>query len=430
MATTKTPCCPELPDGKKCDYLDFIYRLTHIASVDNQRIPVELGIHVRLERCTGPLQLGNLVYSTTLLPKEKVRLFTLDRRSRFTFDSESQLSYRHERAAEEQFYMDSYDKFMSDLDTSDSRSSSSSSSGSASSSAGTSGLLGTIVNGPSVSVSGQYNASSTSDFLRELSAHAESSHNRSVEMTRASSSVSIGEVSTRQHAEGESESQLESTSRTFSNPNRCRAVTYLFYQVDKQQTTTLTIQAIRTRVLDAAGDSAVVNRPVRNDTALTTLPAGVLATSDKLVAVTTANRTVELAPPVLTGISTAGLSSAVFTRPRQEPIDNATRAKAEAAVREDLVKQGVLDTKGQVSEKIRAELEFSLRTSIPTPGVVVKGCLDDCETCEPELQQSIKLELERKKLQNELLKRQIEFLPESQEYRCCPVKEEETADED
>ncbi len=37
------------------------------------------------------------MYSTTLLPGEQVRLATTDRRSRFSFDSESKLSYRSEQ---------------------------------------------------------------------------------------------------------------------------------------------------------------------------------------------------------------------------------------------------------------------------------------------------------------------------------------------
>jgi hypothetical protein len=32
---------------------------------------------------------------------------------------------------------------------------------------------------------------------------------------------------------------------------------------------------------------------------------------------------------------------------------------------------------------------------------------------------------ERKKLENELLKKQIDLLEKSQEYRCCPVNSEE-----
>ena len=425
----KPVCCPEMPEGKKCDYLDFVYRLTHYATVndDNRthRLPVEVAIHVRLERCTGPLELGNLVYSTTLLPGEKVRLFSQDRRSRFTYDSESQLSYRHEQLAEEQYYMSAVDQFMSDLESSDRSNSSSSSSGSASSSAGTSSLLGSLINGPSVNISGSYNAQSTHNFLRELNVHAASSHNRAVQMTRESSSISIGEVSTRQHVEGESESHLESSSRQFSNPNRCHAVSYLFYQVNKVQTTKLTLQAIRTRLVDPVGNSAVVNRPIPKDNLLTAIPAGVLANSSKLPEVVNSYRTTELQSANLSGFQRINLASLNAINVNQEPISQTLNNKAIAAVQTDLQKNNILDAKGNITKEIRAELEYEFRTSLPTPGVVVKGCLDDCQTCEPALEESIKIELEYKRLQNELLKRKIELLDKSQEYRCCPVGEAE-----
>jgi hypothetical protein len=67
------------------------------------------------------------------------------------------------------------------------------------------------------------------------------------------------------------------------------------------------------------------------------------------------------------------------------------------------------------------ELSFERVSSLPTPGLLVKGCLDECDTCEPALEKAIQLELEHKQLQNELLKKQIELLEKSQEYRCCPV---------
>jgi len=58
--------------------------------------------------------------------------------------------------------------------------------------------------------------------------------------------------------------------------------------------------------------------------------------------------------------------------------------------------------------------------------VIVKGCLDECDVCEPELKENIKLDLERKKLENQLLAKQIELLAKSQAYRCCPAGEAET----
>ena len=47
--------------------------------------------------------------------------------------------------------------------------------------------------------------------------------------------------------------------------------------------------------------------------------------------------------------------------------------------------------------------------------------------CEPELSREIELDLERKHLENELLKRRIELLDKEQEYRCCPADSAEDA---
>ena len=56
--------------------------------------------------------------------------------------------------------------------------------------------------------------------------------------------------------------------------------------------------------------------------------------------------------------------------------------------------------------------------------MIVKGCLDDCSTCEPAREKEIELELARKELENELLKRRIALLDKEQEYRCCPDDDE------
>jgi hypothetical protein len=55
----------------------------------------------------------------------------------------------------------------------------------------------------------------------------------------------------------------------------------------------------------------------------------------------------------------------------------------------------------------------------------VKGCLDACDVCEPEVQKKRALELERLELENQLLKRKIELLDKAQEYRCCASDEDE-----
>ena len=97
------PCCPELDPDKGSDYLDFHYRLKYpkTVKIDNETrvVTVEVLIAARLERTQDKLSLGDLLYSTTLLPGEKVRLFTMDRHSRFSFDKESSLSYRHAQSS-------------------------------------------------------------------------------------------------------------------------------------------------------------------------------------------------------------------------------------------------------------------------------------------------------------------------------------------
>jgi hypothetical protein len=55
----------------------------------------------------------------------------------------------------------------------------------------------------------------------------------------------------------------------------------------------------------------------------------------------------------------------------------------------------------------------------------VKGCLDECSVCEPEVEQKIQLELKRMDLENQLLQKKIDLLDKAQEYRCCPPSEVE-----
>ena len=86
----------------------------------------------------------------------------------------------------------------------------------------------------------------------------------------------------------------------------------------------------------------------------------------------------------------------------------------------ELQKQGLLDDNGEVSKEAHGRLDWERELSLPTPGVVVKACLDGCEACEPELERSIRLDNDRKELENRLLARQIELLDKAQEYRCCP----------
>jgi hypothetical protein len=429
------PCCPQLDPDRSCDALDFHYRLIHIATVnvDNQtrRLPVEVVLHARLERCPGPLALGDLVYSTTLLPGEKVRLFSADRRTRFSLDSATSVSYRHEQTSEERYFMSSMSDFMSDLTVRDEARSANQKRGSFETHAGTSGALEAFFSGPSVDVKGSYSAESTSEFLRELNQHARASSERSVEATRAASSVSVGEVQSRSHSEGESEDHFESASRVFANPNRCHAVTFYFYQINKTQTVRLTLEAIRRRVIDPAGDTRIANNPFAARGEVSVIPSAVLATDKQRLEVEQIGRASVAAAQA--GTTAAGNQALLATRlatnsfavsQPAEPLPAAIRAQALAAVDAELARAGLIDPKtGEATAEIKASFSFEAKSSLPTPGMLVRGCLDDCDICEPALMREIELDLERKALENELLKRRIEILHRAQEYRCCPCAE-------
>lgn len=443
--TAKLPCCPQLGDDCPCDVFDFQYRLVHPTSVrsphDDSLLRVEVIIHVRFERCPGELALGDLVYTTTLLPAEKVRLFTADRRSRFTFDQESKVSYRHEHTAEERYYMASLHNQMSDLSVRDSTSAESKSQSDWDIEGSTNSPIAAAFVGGSVEVEGSHSASSTSEFLRELSVHAQSSDRRSVFATRSFNSISIGEVQSRTHAEGESADHFESSSREFSNPNHCHAITFYFYRINKTQKVRFIVVAIQRRVIDPAGDTKVKHNPPKLAGGVAVTPTNVLATDLRRLELEQNARASVAAQRAATAIgdNTVNLrtgllaSTATLTAARIPPLPDEVRLKALNEVEKKLVAAGLINREGgDVSKEVIARFSFESCSSLPTPGLLVKGCLDECNVCEDAVRKEIQLDLERKALENELLKRQIELLEKSQEYRCCPGQsdqDEDTADE-
>jgi hypothetical protein len=278
--------------------------------------------------------------------------------------------------------------------------------------------------------------------------HAEGSTSRSVEAVRTASSVAVGEVQSRSHAEGESESTFEASTRTISNPNRCHAVTYFAYQIDKRQIVRFRIKAIRRRVIDPAGDSRVALNPPRFSGEVAVIPQGVLATNTDRVTIESVGRAssaADRAGVVATGADAGAGAGQLFQgrlltardlRAEQQAARTATpltaeiRAEALKQVDEELVAMGLLDRAGgQLSDELARELSFEIQTCLPTPALLIKGCLDECNVCEPARERQIELELARAELENKLLERQIELLDKAQEYRCCPAGEEEDGED-
>ncbi|HZT16942.1 MAG TPA: hypothetical protein VFA19_13450 [Gaiellaceae bacterium] len=420
-------CCPPLEPCDVCDTLDFRFRLPFRPLVDaagqRRTIPVEVVLHFRLTRCSGPLSLGDLLYSTTLLPGEKVRLFTSDRHSRFTYDSETNLSYYNHTTSEESFFMAGMANAVNNVSVNEDAASTSSFHSSAVSGGGGLGIdLGFVSLGGSVS-GGSYDASSASTFARNLTQHADSS-SRHVEVgTRAASSTQVGEVSTRAHTETDSEDQYEASSREFTNPNRCHALTFQFYKLNKCQTLRWELVGIERHVLDSAAPTGIqLNDPAPTGQ-VGVIPNSVLATAADRLDVEARART-SAAQSAGTTVADARFAVAGFAAPTAvavEPLQAAAREAALKAVDEDLVAEGLIAAVGgDVSPDAQKRLGWERQVALPTAGVIVKGCLDECDVCEPALDRAIELELEHKRLENELLKKQIALLEKSQEYRCCP----------
>ncbi len=438
------PCCPELETAPICDVVDFRRRLvfpTPVRGPQEQPVKVEVTFHTRFTRCPGPLALGEIAYSTTLLPGEKVRLQTTDRRSRFSFDSESNLSYRSEQMSEEQYRLRALRTFMSDENVVDRGSDKYSEQGKWDFHGDASGSIGFFSASADANARGSHSASSSRDYMREHRAHAEMSDNQSVEATRKAHSVSMGEVSTRAHQQGESEDHFEASSREFANPNKCHAVTFMFYRINKTETIKFELVSIERRVIDTVAPTPVAANPFRPLGQLATIPQELPATN--LTRVATLDRTilsdqkvqlqalqplpggtVGLRNQFATGLA-VGIAEAAGLG-EQTPLADAVREKALKFVNEQLIAQGLIDKEsGKVSGNAREEFGYERTTSLPTAGVIVKSCMDKCGICEENVERREDLEIKRLDLQNQLLAKQIELLEKSQEYRCCPADETE-----
>ncbi len=132
--------------------------------------------------------------------------------------------------------------------------------------------------------------------------------------------------------------------------------------------------------------------------------------------VTEANNFSESGTSTLTSLR---LQTGVFTI-TSELLSVAVRKAALAAVDADLQQEGLLDQNGNLNPDAVKQFSWQKDICLPTPGVLVKGCLDTCSICEPEVEQKIQLELQRMDLENKLLQKKIDLLDKAQEYRCCP----------
>jgi len=372
----KADCCPILHPYEACDELDFRYRLPFRRTVHGQEVLVVVTLRFRLERCSGPLTLGNLLYTTTLLPGEQVRLLTTDRNSRFSFNEDTQAKGEEYNTSQESFFLAGMADSMSNLSVLEGASEDTAFRSQLEKSGSHSGLhLGWLDLGGWVSAT-SYDAEAAKRFASSLKEHAETSSRHVEASVRAARSLSISEVATRTQIQGQQQERYEAASRVFSNPNTCHAVTYLFYRIDKIETLRFKLVAIERKVYDPACPSGVSKHQYGSENGA--------------------------------GYGNNGHNG---------PVSYEVRDAALGQVANELKGEGIINGDGHCTREIVETLSWERVVRLPTPGVTVKACLDECNACEPERHRAIELELESQELENYKLRRQIELLERSEKYR-------------
>src|SRR5690242_17673060 len=191
-----------------CDVSILTY--SYNMRVDNQL--VQCTLRYRVERCTEDYVLSDLIHSITLFPGEEVFMSTRSRHSIARFTEDSSFSASQVSRSSDRIWMETYKSIATDYDETQSTSvKTKSHSETSQTSAGASGgfsLLGIInIGGGVAHSSGEFDASSSTDFFNHLNQHLESTLHQTNQVTRDTMSVSLTEINS--HREGTEEKNDE-----------------------------------------------------------------------------------------------------------------------------------------------------------------------------------------------------------------------------
>jgi len=214
------------------------------------RAPVEVVVRTRIERTSGAYLVGDLVHTMTLLPGEEVRIFTTDRRTRFTYEKDTDIAFRTQSVFEDQMYLSAMDSFFGRLSANSWAEGETSSTGQFESHGEVSNWFENIFSDPSGDVNGSFSMDSFASFASGLTAQASAAHHQSVAATAAASAVSIGAVGIQDKFKAELQDRFEMNCRHFRNPSRTHTVTFYFYQIRRLHTVEFAIEAIELPPVD------------------------------------------------------------------------------------------------------------------------------------------------------------------------------------
>lgn len=411
-----TVCPPRLwPRENICDTQILTY--TYNLRVGN--FLVECALRYQVERCTEDYVLGDLAHSMTLFPGEEVFLSTRSRHSVSKFTDDASVSASQVSRSSDRIWMESFKSMATDFHQGEGGSSSSSSHSEFQNKSGAGGgfnLFSLSVSGHAHS-EGSHDASSSAEFRRNLEQHLESSAHASSQVTRDATAVSISQVNSHRQITSETHDELQVSTRRFRNDNLCHTVTHYFYQVAKRQRVTIKLISRTCRALNPNARTAVFMK----DHAIS------MATNLKpdFDAKANPNQPGDLRDIRAAG-NFAGVRQAIsldqdrLSAVGQLPFDRFT-AEEKARAKAVAEAEAILDKQAK-------DFEFSVVHIIPTEALYVESELGSCMICEPLLITRHELELERMKLENLKLRKEIELMEKYKDYRCCEDDEDEDDD--
>jgi hypothetical protein len=406
--------CP--PRQWKKDNICDVSILNYTYNIRTGNQLVEVSLRYRVERCTLDYVLSDLVHSMTLFPGEEVFLSTRSRHSIARFTDDSSVSASQSSRSSDRVWMEAYKSMATNFSQSQAGFSSSSSHSEysktdAGGSAGVNLLFFSIGGGASHS-SGEFDASSSSQFFNSLNQHLTSSVHQTNQVSRDTMSVSLTQVNSHRVTTSEQKEELEVSTRRFKNENLCHTVTHYFYQIAKRQRTKITLESRTLRALNSFADTSARMKPFRmsiaNNAKLDFSAAGANTPNIGLVNNDVINRGLQFRAAAFDQVNLQQLSA---TPAAAFEADEKLRLEAVKNVEAMLAKQS-------------KEFVFESLDIIPTEALFVESELGDCMICEPYVVTKHELELERMRLENVKLKREIELLDKSQEYRCCDDEHE------
>lgn len=327
---------------------DFRHLLWTDADGNELKAPVEVLVRTHLERTAGEYVLGDLVYTLSLLPGEQVQMFSTDRRTRFSVDTQTNIGFHASATFEDQMYLSAMDNFFGQLNASQWAHADAGTSGSFQSHGEASNAFESFFSGPEANMNGSFNVNSFADFVGGMSAQASTAHHMSATVTNTASAVSVGAVGIRNNIEGKVDTHVEMNYRSFRNPSRTRAVTFYFFQIRRMHRVRFSVESI------------TVSAPERTMFRLRPKPGAATSAS--------APAELNVKPPNLSSYADFRAAHAVVT---QELVDRQLLTP--------------IDGGHVMPEHVRTRTSFDREFSLATPGLYVRGARDIGVVADPSL---------------------------------------------